>query len=143
MIDYECVMYALSVFEENGKVMPINQKLYCPLNEEAKYKTEGLYVFYQTEINKKIAADSVLYVGVSSCVSKRFKEHKNTWLKKYLYKFPQFRLYWGFIACHKLSTLTLWDKPCRLRNMENLFWQHEKELGLKRLNQIMGMLKDE
>ena len=139
-LDYNLILDAHNMFKEHGVLVPILKRFCFDKDTERSFKTSGLYVFYQQERTKICGASSMLYVGRTQCLSKRFKEHKNNWIKKYIAKYPQFDLWWGCISSQNGSYIKLFDNMMHIGMVENYCWQRSEELGLKRLNKIYELV---
>jgi hypothetical protein len=140
-VNFECICEVLDLFKENGSFMSINERLFCDKNTERNFSVEGLYMFYQQDNTVLVGASSILYVGRSGSLSKRFKEHKSQWLKRYLARYPKLSLWYGCIPVASTHTLSLWGEGRRVHDIENVLWRSQDVLGLKRLNTILEMIQ--
>lgn len=123
-VDCKMTQELFNLFFEHGKFVPLLQKLCWTNKEKQSVKGSGLYCFTEV-VNKNISISTFLYVGRTQTLHKRFNEHRNAWLNRYVLMNPSCQLHWGYV--HEK------DMPIdfgTVGEMENWCWRNTKKLGL-------------
>lgn len=131
----------IRIFEDNGQVMPLVERLLLNQKQNEEYKRSGVYAFFQNG-TKWSEPTTMLYVGVSDDCHKRFVEHKSQWLRQYVSANPRRNIFYGWIPCWETNPMNLSIDGTEMRRneVENILWKEKNQLGLRFLTEIIEQL---
>jgi len=140
-VDYELIREVIRVFEDNGQIMPLTERLLLNTKQIEEFRRGGLYAFFQHGA-RLFEPTTVLYVGVSDDCHSRFVQHKSKWLGQYVSTNPTRKLFYGWIPCSDTTNKEVsidgitWGR----NKAEKVLWKEKNQLGLQLLREIIGQL---
>ena len=140
-MNLELIDEVIRIFEDNGQVMPLTERLLLNPNQIEEFRRSGVYAFFQHG-TRLWEPTTVLYVGVSNNCHNRFVHHKSQWLGQYVSANPRRNIFYGWIPCSKTNehNISIDGTIMRRNEVENILWKEKNHLGLRFLREIIEQL---